>query len=104
MSSFYRTRSQRRYTSRSGRGTYLVIQRADAPRADRAKVARDDALHPDFLRGADDVALRAQCPDNDDADENVRAFEGLLEALDAVVQVSRADLDAPRTQVGDCGL
>ena len=85
-------------------GTCLVVQRADALRAGRAEITRDDALDADFLRGADDVALLADHPPDDGADDDVCTREGLLQALDAVVQVARADLDASGTKVGHGGL
>ena len=91
--------ARRRGAGVRSHASHLVEERAHALRAGRAKVARDDALHPNFLRGADDVALRAHLPRDNDAHEDVRAIKGLLEALDAVVQVSRADLDSPRAEV-----
>ena len=81
-------------------GTCLVVQRADAPCTGRAEIARDDALDADFLRGTDDVALLADHPPDDGADDDVCTREGLLQALDAVAQVARADLDALGTEVG----
>ena len=48
--------------------------------------------------------MLADDPCDDGADEDVHAREGLLEALEAVAQVSLADLYAARTQVGDRGL
>ena len=108
ISSFWRTLCQRgvRVQQRKGStgvGTYLVVERTDALRPRRAKIARNDALDADLLRRTDDIALLADRRRNDGADEDVRACEGLLEALDAVAQVSRPDLYAARTQVGDRG-
>ena len=85
-------------------GTGLVVKRADAPGARSAKVTRDDALDADLLRSPDEIALLADHPRDDAADDDVCACEGLLQALDAVVQVSGADLDTPRTEVGNRGL
>ena len=80
------------------------MKRTDAFRPGRAKVARDDTLSADFLRSAEEVALLVDRPRDDGADNDVRAREGLLQALDAVVQVSGADLDAVRTEIGHGGL
>ena len=83
-----------------------VIVRPHALRTRSAKVAGDDTLDPGLLGGEHDVLLVAERGACDSADEHGDALECLLEALNAVSNVARTDLDASsaeglRRRLGD---
>ena len=77
------------------------MERADAQSTRHAKVGRDNAFDPDFLRCANDGVLVAYGRVDHGEDEDLYAFEALLQALDAVLQVTGTDLDAARLKLGD---
>ena len=84
-------------------GTYRVVEPTHALLPWRGELTGHDALHPDLLRGADDVLLVRDRPRDDRADENVHACEVRLEFLEVVVQVADADIDARGAEPGDFG-
>ena len=80
------------------------MQPADALRAGRRKVARDEPAHARALRGAHEVLLLRDREVVHSADDDVRACERAREHLLAVVEVPDADLDARGAERGDFGL
>lgn len=82
-------------------GAYHIVERAYAHSTGHPKVGWHNALDPDLLRGVDDGSLVAYGRVDHSNDEDFYAFEALLKALDAVLQVTAADLDAARLKLGD---
>ena len=83
---------------------YRVSEEPDTPRTRGRPVAGDDALDTDFLRRAEDLALVADDPGVDGADEDVDTLQVLLQLLVVVGQLPDSDLHPRRLQLHGCGL
>ena len=90
--------------SSASEGTHRIVKTAHALLPWRGELAGHDALHPNLLRGADDVLLCVDQPARHSADEDVDALQDLFELLKVVGQLPDADLDPGRLQLLGGGL
>ena len=67
-------------------------------------LARDHALHADFLRSADDLPLLGDNTTVHGADEDVNTLEVFLQLRVVIRQVSDTDLDSRGLPIRDDGL
>ena len=84
--------------------TYHVVCHTNALCARGTEVGGDDALDTDFLRRAEDLALVADDPGVDGADEDIDVLNEILQLLVVIGHASHADLGPSSLELLRSGL